>query len=232
MLHAGFIDPVTKVRVVACGPRVESGALSWIVIDKPAGMRSVPGKSVRDEIDAATWLRVMEPTTAGPVTIHRLDQETSGLLLLAGDTACQRLLSIAFEQRRVAKEYRAIVRGEPAMREMVIEAPLRPDYTRRPRQVIDWQSGRRAVSRYAIVRGVGEGLREVALEPVTGRTHQLRVHCAYVGTPIVGDRLYGGGEEGGLRLRATGLGFVCPVTGEVKKVRAMSDEGRATSDER
>jgi tRNA pseudouridine32 synthase / 23S rRNA pseudouridine746 synthase len=223
MLHAGYLDPLCRVRVVACGPLNALGVPAWIVIDKPPGMQSVPGKNP-GRLDAATWFRERAPALQGPITVHRLDQETSGLLLMAGDAHSQRQLSMQFEKREVKKAYRAIVRGEPPADHLTIQAPLRPDYTRRPRQVIDWQSGKRAISHYRLLHRNthGPGLHDVELEPVTGRTHQLRIHCAYLGTPILGDSLYGQPDPRGLQLKATSLEFICPVTGN--HVRAMTNE--------
>lgn len=221
------------VRVVA------SGAHGWLAINKPAGLPSVQAKDVSLP-HALTWLceRYLKVAAlAWPATIHRLDMDTSGLLLLALDAETQRAVSGQFEARTVSKRYVAVVDGRPPADAGVIEAPMRADWARRPVQVIDQATGRAAVTRYRVVREEPEGAWRIELEPLTGRSHQLRVHMASVGCPIVGDPLYGWGAPAGptgtakapprraarMLLHASGLGFIDPATGQ--RVELACDPG-------
>lgn len=157
-----------------------------IAVDKPAGLLSVPGRGP-DKQDCA-WSRLREQFPEALV-VHRLDQATSGLLLFARGIEAQRELSRLFEQRRVGKRYLAEVWGDVAQAEGEIDLPLGADWPNRPRQQIDWTHGRPSQTRWQRL-GVHEGRSRLCLEPLTGRAHQLRVHCLAIGHPIVGDALY------------------------------------------
>ncbi len=159
-----------------------------IVIHKPPGLLAGPG---RQEPDCA-WSRVaaMHPDAR---VVHRLDQATSGLMVLACGADMQRRLSMAFASREVDKGYDAVVHGLVAGDEGRIDAPLAADWPRRPRQCIDLVRGKPALTLWQVrARDGGTGRTWLWLEPQTGRTHQLRVHLASIGHPIVGDALYGG----------------------------------------
>lgn len=162
------------------------------VLVKPHGMLSVPGKdglpSVQDVV------REMFPRATGPVTVHRLDMDTAGLMAVALTDEMYRFLQEEFRRHRVQKTYRALLEREmPLGQQGEIRLPLRPDVTDRPRQMVDPLHGRTAITYYKVLDNTG-GHALVELHPQTGRTHQLRVHCAHpqgLGNPILGDRLYG-----------------------------------------
>jgi tRNA pseudouridine32 synthase/23S rRNA pseudouridine746 synthase len=161
-----------------------------LVVDKPAGMLSVPGRG--DGVTDNLLTRV-QARFADARVVHRLDQATSGLMLFARGDAMQRALSLQFEKRRVHKRYEAVVAGVPAAAEGEIDMPMRLDWPHRPRQVTDVFAGKAALTRWralgAVPRDDGAATR-MALFPVTGRSHQLRVHMAFIGHPILGDDLY------------------------------------------
>lgn len=182
------------LRVVAQGE-------SWVVVDKPAGLLSVPGKGDEPHKKDCVAARVREmfPQSTGPLIVHRLDMDTSGLLVLGLTPDAQRVLSRQFEERRTAKRYSALVTGTldhlPADAGE-IDAPLRLDPDHRPWQVVCALHGRHAVTRWRVLAREIDRTR-LSLEPVTGRAHQLRVHCAMpaawggLGACILGDPLYG-----------------------------------------
>lgn len=164
----------------------------WVVIDKPAGVLSVPGRDEANRACTASWCRERFPAATGPITVHRLDMDTSGLLLMALDEEAQRELSRQFEDRRVSKRYVALVAGTVSGERGTNDVPMRADLSRRPHQVIDRVQGRPATTEWRVIDRLPNATR-LELMPITGRTHQLRVHCAYVGHPIIGDVLYAGG---------------------------------------
>lgn len=160
----------------------------WIVVDKPPGLPSVPGRASGLQDCVATRVQALHPDAR---VVHRLDMPTSGLLLMARGAENQRRLGAAFEQRRVAKTYVALVDGEPLDDEGEVELPLSADWPRRPRRIVDPVGGKPALTRWRVVERLGRCAR-VRLEPQTGRTHQLRVHLSAIGHPILGDALYAG----------------------------------------
>lgn len=163
-----------------------------VVVSKPAGLLSVPGKdelpNVQDE------MRRRYPEATGPLIVHRLDMDTSGLMLIALTERRYHELQQLFLERRIHKVYHALLeRPMPVGQEGDIDLPLRPDINDRPRQMVDPVHGKPALTHYHVI-GEYDGHALVELHPHTGRTHQLRVHCAHpqgLGNPIVGDRLYG-----------------------------------------
>lgn len=159
-----------------------------VVIAKPSGLLSVPGRGA-DKQDCA-WARVAA-RYPDALIVHRLDQATSGLLVLARGEAMQRALSEAFAQRRVHKRYEAVVQGLVAQDEQEIDLPLIADWPNRPRQMVDRARGKPSLTRLRVLaRDLSAGTTRVALEPITGRSHQLRVHLLAIGHPILGDALY------------------------------------------
>lgn len=161
------------------------------VVNKPAGMLSVPGKTVSDS--AVQRVRAMFGHARGPMVAHRLDMDTSGLLIFGLDPGSQRHLSTQFERRRARKLYIALVHADIAKDSGTIELPMRPDYDNRPLQIVDDERGQPSVTHYRVLSREIDRVR-LALVPITGRTHQLRVHCAHprgLGRAIVGDPLYG-----------------------------------------
>ncbi len=186
----------------------------FAVIDKPPGVLSVPGKGPDKQVCAASMVAQMFPAASGPLIVHRLDMDTSGLMVFGLDHDAQRDLSAQFENRMVEKSYTAVVSGRVNANEGQIDAPMRLDVDRRPIQIIDQDLGRSAITRWRLLGFQHEGSR-LLLTPVTGRTHQLRVHLAYIGHPIMGDVLYGpqpatAGLAERLLLHATSLSFFPP----------------------
>ena len=146
--------------------------------------------------------------------VHRLDMATSGLVAMGRGGAMQRALSIAFAERRVAKRYVALVAGSVEGEEGTIELPLAADWPNRPRQQVDLQRGKPSVTRWRVLAREGGNTR-LELDPLTGRSHQLRVHLLAIGHPIVGDALYAPGLAAPrLMLHASALAFAHPHTGE------------------
>ena len=186
-----------------------------LVLDKPAGLLCVPGRGP-DKQDCLSARALQRWPRA--LVVHRLDMATSGLLLMALDPATQRALGDAFATRQIAKRYEAIVDGVlPENQEwLVIDAPLAADWPRRPLQKVD-VAGKPSLTRWRVMRPLPErGASHLLLEPVTGRSHQLRVHLASIGHPILGDALYGSEEvqrrAPRLLLHASALGLTHPVT--------------------
>ncbi|MCU0702070.1 MAG: pseudouridine synthase, partial [Myxococcaceae bacterium] len=185
-----------------------------LVVHKPEGLLSVPGTdaSVTDSVLAR--VRALKPGATGPLLVHRLDVETSGLLLVALDDEAFVALQRQFLERTVEKRYVAVLEGRVDVDEGHVELPLRVDLEQRPRQVVDFEHGKPALTFFQVLERAG-GRTRVHFFPKTGRTHQLRVHAAHVmglGRPIVGDRLYGRPERR-LYLHAERLGFQHPDDG-------------------
>ena len=185
----------------------------WLtVLNKPSGMLTVPGKALDDSL--YTRYRAAHPEAVGPIVVHRLDQETSGLVIFAKDKVTHKLLQQQFENHTIRKVYIAQLDGIVSQDQGIIDLPIRPDVDDRPRQRVDHEHGRPAVTRYRVLhRRNGHTL--VALEPLMGRTHQLRVHTSHpqgLNCPITGDRLYGTVATR-LMLHATTITFTHPATG-------------------
>ena len=186
-----------------------------LVVDKPPGMLSVPGRG--DGVTDNLVTRV-SAVFADALVVHRLDQATSGLMLFARGLPMQRALSLLFEKRRVQKRYEAVVAGVPDGTEGEIDMPLRLDWPQRPRQVTDVFAGKPALTRWRalgpVPRDDGAATR-MALFPLTGRSHQLRVHMAFIGHPILGDDLYAPPvpRSPRLLLHAAELALVHPLHG-------------------
>ena len=186
----------------------------WLlVLHKPEGVLSVPGKS--DEQSIYSLLRARYPEATGPLVVHRLDMATSGLLLAAKTQEVHRHLQAQFENRSIKKRYIALLDGILSEEEGVIDLPICPDYLDRPRQMVNEELGKTAITRYQVMDRKN-GQTRIAFFPLTGRTHQLRVHAAHplgLNCPIVGDELYGRKAER-LYLHAEYLEFIHPVSGQ------------------
>lgn len=186
----------------------------WLtVINKPSGMLTVPGKLLEDSL--LTRFQAVHPEAQGPIVVHRLDQETSGLVIFAKDKNTHKALQQQFENHSIRKCYIALLDGIVTQDEGVIDLPLLPDIDDRPRQRVDQELGKPAVTRYRVLERIG-GVTRVAMEPLTGRTHQLRVHASHpmgLDCPIVGDRLYGKASSR-LMLHAQSITFIHPATGQ------------------
>ncbi len=175
-----------------------------ILFDKPSGMLSVSGKVSQNSLDK--YLPNLH-------TVHRLDMDTSGVIIFAKSREVKVALQRLFEERSLKKSYVALCRGEITPRIGSVTLPLRGDFDDRPRQIVDYEQGKRAVTEYEVV-GYLDGVSRVIFHPITGRTHQLRLHAAHpdgLAAPIVGDRLYGRADSR-LHLHAFSLTFRHPIT--------------------
>ena len=187
-----------------------------LVLDKPAGLLAVPGRGADKQDCLSARAQALWPDAR---VVHRLDMATSGLFLLARGLSMQRALSRAFAEREVDKRYEAVVDGTlgPPGAEGVIDLPLAADWPNRPRQKVDPAQGRPSTTRWKVLSTDGATSR-LALEPVTGRSHQLRVHLLAIGHPILGDALYAPPEARAraprLLLHACALRLAHPAGGE------------------
>ncbi|MCF8141759.1 MAG: RluA family pseudouridine synthase [Cyanobium usitatum Tobar12.5m-G36] len=196
----------------------------WLLaLLKPSGLLSQPG--LGPELADSLISRAKERWPEARL-VHRLDRDTSGLILLARDATTHRALSAAFAERRVRKTYLAVVQGLPADRGGVINQPLARIATRPPRYGVVplEQGGKPALTRWRVLRRF-EGSSLLLLQPRTGRSHQLRVHLADLGHPVLGDPIYGDtlyGEPAAdrLQLHAAGLQLLHPATGKPLHLRS------------
>lgn len=188
---------------------------SMIIVNKPHGLLSVPG---RGEAKQDCLLTRVQRDFPDALTVHRLDMQTSGLLVFARGPEMHRRLSRQFQDRKVDKLYVAVVIGRPENKSGEINLPLIVDWPNRPKQMVDFELGRPSLTRYRVVSTAADGRSSrVELEPVTGRSHQLRVHLLSIGHPILGDDLYGGEAEfmaDRLQLHARDLAVFHPLTEE------------------
>lgn len=184
-----------------------------IAVNKPAGLLSVPGRYLETQDSVISRLRNLLPDGDNLAAVHRLDQETSGILLLARDSQTYRQLSQQFQQRQVHKVYEAILAGTVTKDAGLIELPLWGDPRNRPYQQVDWERGKPSVTHFRVMTREGNYTR-VEFEPFTGRTHQLRVHALVgLGIVILGERLYGcNAGASRLHLHARELRFQHPRT--------------------
>lgn len=181
-----------------------------LVFDKPSGLLSVPAKPPGPQDCLEARVRAAFPEA---LLVHRLDRDTSGVIVFARSRVAQRHLGWQFERRQVVKGYVARVTGHPAAAGGRVEAPLRCDWENRPRQVVCPERGRAAVTDWRVLAWEENGVR-LELRPLTGRSHQLRVHCAHLGHPILGDPLYGDAAAAPrLQLHAERIGFRHPEGG-------------------
>lgn len=193
-----------------------------LALDKPAGLLAVPGRTEADCL--AVRVQAQWPDA---LVVHRLDMATSGLMLFARNAAIQRRLGDAFAARLVRKTYVALVQGLLAQDAGTIDLPLAADWPRRPRQQVDALHGKPSLTRFRVLsrlrtRDPSAGCTRLALEPVSGRTHQLRVHLQAIGHPIVGDLLYGGPAAARLMLHAERLQLAHPADGRALDLRSAT----------
>jgi tRNA pseudouridine32 synthase/23S rRNA pseudouridine746 synthase len=196
-----------------------------LVFNKPSGLLSVPGKGPEKADCLRTRVQQVYPEA---LTVHRLDMSTSGILLMARSAELHRTLSIAFQDREVKKRYVAVVDGcmleNPLQEWQLIDKPIATDWINRPLQKIDPIEGKPSQTHYKIVSyDAATDTTRLELAPITGRTHQLRVHLQSLGHPILGDHLYASPEamakSARLMLHASLLTFTHPVTGEPLELR-------------
>ena len=190
-----------------------------VVVNKPAGLLSVPGVDIEDS--ALVRVKHMYPEATGAILLHRLDMSTSGLLMFTLNPKANKRMQRQFIKRQVNKTYIADVVGTLEAEEGIISLPLAPDYYDLPRQMVCHKTGKPSETKWSVVAR-NKGTTRLAMKPVTGRTHQLRVHCAHpegLGLPMVGDELYGViGER--LHLHAHKLEFQHPTTKELITITA------------
>jgi tRNA pseudouridine32 synthase / 23S rRNA pseudouridine746 synthase len=190
----------------------------WLIaVNKPSGLLSVPGRYLDTQDSVLSRLRNLLPDGRSITAVHRLDQETSGILLLARDKQSDRQLRQQFEQRQIRKVYEALLSGTVTSDTGVIELPLWGNPEKRPYQEVNWQYGKSSVTHFQVMAR-GANYTRVEFVPLTGRTHQLRVHAADergLGVTILGDRLYGcRAVTSRLHLHARELWFEHPQLGE------------------
>lgn len=200
--------PLSQIQILHQDP-------AFLVINKPTLLLSVPGRA-EDNKDCLIT-RLQQNGYPEALIVHRLDWETSGIILLARDPDSHRELSRQFHDRETEKAYTALCWGQPEQDSGRIELPLRYDPPTKPRHVVDHEQGRHALTFWRVLERCGNHCR-VELTPVTGRSHQLRVHMLAIGHPLLGDRLYAHNEalaaHERLCLHASMLAFTHPVSGE------------------
>ena len=203
---------------------------SIVVVNKPSGMLSIEGKGEDKKDCIASRVRRLFPSCIQQPCIHRLDQGTSGLMVLGLTKEAHDRLSLDFENRRVRKEYEALVDGLILEETGTVSLPIRLDVDNRPHQIVDFVQGKDAVtewSRLSIENRYGKKVTRLRLVPKTGRTHQLRVHCSQgLHCPIIGDALYGEAPAGAvtrLMLQARMLEFTHPATGKTMRFELDAD---------
>jgi len=182
-----------------------------LVAVKPAGLLSVPGRGPDKQDCLAARLQRLFPDAA---IVHRLDMATSGLMLFGRGPAMQRRLSMMLQGREIEKRYVAVCAGRLGKDAGEIDLPLAADWPNRPRQRVDLEHGKPSLTRYRVLEK-DDARSRLELEPVTGRSHQLRLHLSSIGHPILGDALYGDAHSAPrLLLHACRLRFAHPLTGE------------------
>lgn len=219
MLEGLAVEPNPLTQIVPAEPHILWEDSHIVVIDKPCGMLSVDGKSGVRSVEQ--WARERYPDISGPMIVHRLDQSTSGILLLAKDKATHKAMQEQFVTRTVSKQYTALLDGIVESKSGRIDLCMKLDYDNRPRQIVA-PDGKRAITEYRVLSVEG-GRTRVEFYPLTGRTHQLRLHSAHpegLNTPIIGDDIYGHEQRADLDdghrlcLHASHLEFTHPHTQE------------------
>ena len=194
-----------------------------LVVDKPSGLLSVPGRGA-DKQDCL--IHRVQTVFPDALIVHRLDMSTSGLMVLARGKAMERALSIAFQQRRVHKRYQAIVSGQLQPEQGEVKLPLITDWPNRPKQMVSFELGKPSQTRYRVQAYLPDRqATRVNLEPITGRSHQLRVHMQALGHPIIGDELYASSnacdQTSRLLLHAFYLSLPHPVSGKSIEITSV-----------
>jgi len=182
-----------------------------LIVNKPSGLLATPGRGEDKQDCLISRVQQAFPTAE---IVHRLDMATSGLMLIALNKSMQREMSILFQQRQVHKIYIAVVEGIIESDEGSVDLPMMTDWPNRPLQMIDHEKGKAALTHYRVLeRDVANNLTHVELKPMTGRTHQLRLHMQAMGHAIMGDNLYSSSAASSrLLLHATSLKFIHPMT--------------------
>ena len=195
------------------------------VIHKPEGLLSVPGKDA-SQPSVYALMRRKYPEATSPLIVHRLDMATSGVMIIAKTEFAYHRLQRAFLNHQIQKKYIAIISGKDVPEKGIISLPLLPDYLNRPRQMVNHEQGKEAITEYEILERIDGSHLRIALYPKTGRTHQLRVHCAHqegLNAPILGDPLYGNEKAARLHLHAEEITFEHPLTGKKITIKRKAD---------
>ena len=195
------------------------------VIHKPEGLLSVPGKDT-SQPSVYALMRRKFPEATSPLIVHRLDMATSGVMIIAKTEFAYHRLQRAFLNHQIQKKYIAIISGKDVPKKGIISLPLLPDYLNRPRQMVNHEQGKEAITEYEILERIDGSHLRIALYPKTGRTHQLRVHCAHqegLNAPILGDPLYGNEKAARLHLHAEEITFEHPLTGKKMTIKRKAD---------
>jgi len=196
----------------------------FVVVNKVSGMLSVPGRDVKDSV--TNRVRAMFADCKESPEVHRLDMDTSGLMVVARTVEAHRNISIQFQDRLTKKRYIALLEGRLEGQSGTIELPFRLDIDNRPIQIYDEVHGKMGTTYWENL-GIEGDYTRISFVPITGRTHQLRLHASHekgLGIPIVGDPFYGHGTgPGQLKLHACELTFAHPVTGESMAFRSDPD---------
>ena len=228
MLEGLNVEPNPLLTISPAEPTILWEDDDMVIINKPAGMLSVDGKSGVRSVE--TWAHEHYPDATGPMIVHRLDQSTSGILIIAKNKESHKALQEQFIQQRIKKRYTAMLDGIISSHSGRIELPMRLDYDNRPRQMVA-PDGKPAITEYSVV-GVEHGRTKIHFYPITGRTHQLRLHAAHhqgLNTPIVGDNIYGkechieSGDGNVLHLHASMVEFVHPRTNEILRIESKEE---------
>jgi 23S rRNA pseudouridine1911/1915/1917 synthase len=208
---------LNRLRIADYGLRID-GAMEAESGDDPH-LSSNPQSEIRNPQSKSPQSEIRIPQSfIRPGLVHRLDRDTSGLMIVAKTQAALSRLSQHFQRRLVEKRYTAVVAGSVEVEELTIDAPVGRDEEARPRWLVT-ESGKHAETRLRVIERRGARTL-VELEPVTGRTNQLRIHCAHVGHPVVGDELYSGEPHARLCLHASRLAFRHPATNEWEEFRS------------
>lgn len=206
MTNTAYAPPIEPLRLIHADHAI-------VVVDKPAGLLTVPGKGAHLADCLMSRLKSVYPDA---LLVHRLDRDTSGVIVFALTAHAQRDLSMQFELRKTKKAYRARLWGHLAPKSGTVDLPIGVDWPNRPRQHVDPENGRPAQTEWKVLGHDPDGTSRVRLRPLTGRSHQLRVHMQALGHPILGDPLYAEGAARDfprLMLHAESLRFNHPETG-------------------
>ncbi|MND52220.1 Ribosomal large subunit pseudouridine synthase A [compost metagenome] len=193
-----------------------------VVVNKPAEFLSVPGKNVQDSVYER--MRLKYPNATGPLIVHRLDMSTSGIMLVAKTKESHKVLQEQFIKRTIKKRYIALLDGVVESEEGFIDLPLRVDLDNRPHQLVCYEYGKPACTKWEVVERKNNKTK-IHFYPITGRTHQLRVHAAHpmgLNSPIVGDDLYGNKGER-LHLHAEWIEFKHPTSKEIMTIQVEAE---------
>ncbi len=195
-----------------------------LVVNKPAGLLTVPGKGPDKQDCLVNRVQIDFPEV---LVVHRLDMATSGLLILARNKQIQGRLGDKFQRHEVKKQYVAVVNGHVTANQGVIDLPLITDWPNRPKQMVEFQRGKASVTHFQVISRNPDNTTSLKLYPLSGRTHQLRVHMQSLGHPIVGDKLYGitncSPQSERLLLHAKELNFLHPDSGKIIAIQREAD---------